>query len=144
MAGIFLEEQRLWSAKGTYIDDKGRKIKATGETEVLFKRGKITIESTMRLPVKANKMLELKNVYHVKPVKKGRHETEWESKNPTSGNFKGKFLIAGTYIVSTYISTDNKYTGFETFEFRQDGSYMNKGCLFFGDNKVSEWEMVLS
>ena len=143
MAGIFLEEQRLWSAKGTYVDDKGRKIKATGETEVLFKKGKITIETTMSFR-KTNKMLELKNDYHVNPVKKGRHETELESKNPTSGNFKGKFLIAGTYIVSTYISTDNKYTGFETFEFRQDGSYMNKGCLIFGDNKDSEREMVLS
>jgi len=66
MAGIFLEEQRLWSAKGTYIDEKGRKIKATGETEVLFKKGKITIETTMRLPVKANKMLELKNSSKIK------------------------------------------------------------------------------
>jgi hypothetical protein len=144
MLHTFLVEPRLWKAKGTYTDENGRKIKAAGETEIFHKGGNWLIEGLMRLPMKDNKMLELRTTYKVKPLKKNSHETEWESDNRTTGKMKGKFLIAGNFIVSTYTSQDNKYTGFETLELIGENRYMNKGYLFFNDVKVSEWEVVLS
>jgi len=144
MKHSYLFEQRLWKAKGIYIDENGKKIRTEGVTEVLHKGGHWIIEGIMRLPMKANKVLELREVYKVKKLGKKAVETEWVSDNPLTGKLKGKFHFAGNFIVSTYSSQDKKYSGFETMELVGESKYINKGSLFLEGARVSSWEVVLA
>ena len=143
MKHSYLFEQRLWKAKGIYIDENGKKIKTEGVTEVLHKGGNWIIEGIMRLPMKANKVLELREIYRVKKLKNKAVETEWVSDNPVTGKLKGKFHFAGNFIVSTCSSQDRKYSGFESMELVSENKYVNKGSLFLEGERVSSWEVVL-
>ncbi len=140
----FLFEEKEWKAKGTYTDGGGKKIKVTGKTLVKHKMGKWIIEAEMYIPLKGGKTLDLRNVYVVKPVKKGGFETTWTSENKIIGKFNGRFFIAGNIIFSTYYANKGEFVGHETMEYQGNGRYGATGKLFRDGKMESSWNVVLS
>jgi Fe-S cluster biosynthesis and repair protein YggX len=140
----FLFEQKTWKAKGTYTDEKGKKIAVTGTTVVAHQWNKWVIEGEMIIPMKGDKSLELRNTYNVKPMKEGQVETTWTSENKIVGKFTGKFFVAGDVIVSTYSTKDGKYAGFETFRTLGAGKYEDIGEEYFEGKKLSSWNVTLA
>jgi hypothetical protein len=140
----FLFEQKTWKAKGSYLDEKGRKVGVTGTTKITHQWNRWTIEADMIVPIKGNKAFELRNVYNIKPLKAGQIETTWTSENKIVGKFTGRFFIAGNAIISTYATKDGKYTGYDIFRLLNTGKYENTGEDYFEGKRASSWSVVLS
>jgi hypothetical protein len=140
----FLFEEKEWKVKGIYTDEKGRRANVTGKTKVVHKWNKWVIEGEMYVPLKGGKTLDLRNIYSVKPVKKGSTETTWTSENKISGKFSGRFFIAGNVIFSTYTDKKGGYVGHETMEYMGSGKYNGYGKLYKNDEMVSSWKVTLS
>lgn len=140
----FLFEEKNWKVKGTFTDGNGRKTSVTGSTKVIHRKNKWIIEGKMYVPLKGGKTLDLRNVYDVKPFKKGSVETTWTSDNKISGKFTGRFFIAGNVIFSTYTDKKGGYVGHETMEYMGSGKYSGYGKLYKNDEMDSSWKVTLS
>jgi hypothetical protein len=140
----FLFEEKTWKAKGTYTDSTGKKIKVTGVTKVKHKFGKWVIEAEMYIPLKGGQSLDLRNVYNVKPIKKGGFETTWTSDNKITGKYTGRFFVAGNVIFSTYSANKGEFVGHETMEYLGAGRYGAYGKLYRNGAMESSWNMNLA
>ncbi len=139
----FLFEEKTWKAKGTYLDERGKKITVTGTTKVTHKFGKWVVEGDILVPMNGDKTLELRNVYSVKPLKANQTETTWECANKIVGKFTGRFFISGNVIISTYATKDGKYRGYEIFKLLGAGRYENLGEDCFEGKRISSWNLSL-
>jgi hypothetical protein len=140
----FLFEEKEWKAKGFYTGENGKKTDVTGKTVVKHKSGKWILEAEMYVPMKGGKTLDLRNVYEVKPFKKGSVETTWTSENKINGKFTGRFFVAGNVIFSTYVDKKGDYVGHETMEYMGNGRYNGYGKLYYNDELASSWKVTLS
>lgn len=140
----FLFEQKEWKMKGTYTDDRGKKLNVTGKTKIIHKWNKWIMEAEMFVPIKKDKTYDLRNIYEVKPIKAGGFETTWTSANKISGKFYGRFFIAGNVIFSNYADKKGEYVGHETMEYMGAGKYMAYGKLYYREQLASSWKVLLS
>jgi hypothetical protein len=140
----FLFEEKEWKVKGTYTGEDGKKTNVTGMTKVTHKPGRWIVEAEIYLPLKGGKSLDLRNVYEIKPFKKGSAETTWTSENKISGKFSGRFFVAGNVIFSSYTDKKGGYVGHETMEYMGGGKYNGYGKLYQNEQLASSWKVVLS
>jgi hypothetical protein len=140
----FLFEEKEWKVKGVYSDDSGKKLNVTGKTKIMHKLGKWIMEAEMFVPIKKDKTFDLRNTYIIKPMKKDGFETTWTSENKINGKFSGRFFIAGNVIFSSYSDKKGEYVGHETMEYMGAGKYTGSGKLYYREQMVSSWKVILS
>lgn len=129
-----------WVAEGTYYDDNGNSFGLTGEVYIGHSESQWTLSGYME--VEFEKAIRFTNNYLI--TKTNEISTlEWQSHNPALGVLKGKFEIAGNYIISFYTSEDGIYSGTETLIQIDEYTYHNVGVSFQDGKKMSSWTAIL-
>ncbi len=141
MHHTFLFKEGLWLAKGYFIDHKNIITPMEGEAKIIHS-GDIWInEGKMKLM--DDKKIEIENHYEIVPFAPGKDYTTYTILNPSLGKMKGKFVVVGDSILSSYNSLCGHYSGMEYLQRINDTSYRNKGALFQDDQKLSSWVVEL-
>ena len=70
--------------------------------------------------------------------------THWSSTNPAIGALRGRFVLAGDAILSSYSSPTGRFRGFECIQRFDEGRYSVRGTLLDEDKVLSSWALELS
>ena len=146
MRHTFLFEEGVWYVSGFYSDYRGRIVSIKGETRITHSTQNVaffTNEDRLILELESDRAVEVKNKYLIKPFEQNRDYTSWTMDNIHMGRLFGKFVIAGDSIISTFVSGDAAYRGTEILIMVDENSYLNRGCLFRKDSKISSWWVEL-
>ncbi|HEX2567006.1 MAG TPA: hypothetical protein VHL85_09100 [Burkholderiales bacterium] len=84
------------------------------------------------------------NRYDIEPFSPGARSTHWTSVNPAIGALRGRFVVSGDAILSSYQSPTGRYRGFECIQQRDARRYTVRGTLLDEDKVISTWAIELS
>ena len=84
------------------------------------------------------------NRYEIEPFSPNARSTHWTSTNPAIGALRGRFVLSGDAILSSYSSPTGRYRGFECIQQRDERRYTVRGALLDEDKVISIWSLELS
>ena len=84
------------------------------------------------------------NRYEIVPFSPGARSTHWTALNPAIGALRGRFILAGDAILSSYASPTGRYRGLECIQQRDDSRYSVRGSLLEEDKVISTWALELT
>lgn len=141
-AHTFLFQEGLWTAEGTYFDDRDRPLPLEGKTRVTHLPGLWVNEGTMELKAEGRSLL-IHNRYEITPFEKGCSLTTWTSFNPALGELRGLFIVVGDAMISTGLSENGFFSGSDFLLKIHDSHYLNRGTFLKGQEKLSSWAVEL-
>ena len=141
MRHTYILVEGKWKAKGVYYDQEANKLEVTGETTIEHLPDEWILDGFMEL--KTEEPIRFYNKYSIIPKEEDKDFTVWTSVNPALGRLKGKFMIIGDTILSSYISEDGVYSGAECLYRISENKYLNRGFAFNGEEKLSSWAVIL-
>lgn len=141
MKHSYLLQEGNWKATGVYYDSDCNQFEVYGETSIKHFKDEWVLDGFME--VKLDNPVRFFNKYSITPLPVGKDFTEWTSQNPALGRLKGRFMIIGDTILSSYSSEKGDYSGSECLVLLANGTYHNRGFAFNGDRKLSSWEVTL-
>jgi hypothetical protein len=83
------------------------------------------------------------NRYEIEPLAPGSRSTHWNSINPATGALRGRFVLAGDAILSSYASPTGRYRGFECLKKEDAKHYSVRGAMLDEDKVISTWALEL-
>ena len=83
------------------------------------------------------------NRYEIEPLTPGARSTHWNSINPAIGALRGRFVLSGDAILSSYASPTGRYRGFESIKRENAKTYSVRGALLDEDKLISTWALQL-
>ena len=83
------------------------------------------------------------NRYDIEPMAEGSRSTHWSSNNPAVGALRGRFVISGDAILSSYASPTGRYRGFECMTRKNEKTYEARGAMLDEDKVISTWAVEL-
>src|SRR5688500_14179732 len=107
----FLFEEALWRAHGEYSDASGKAAPVDGETSIKHLETRWLFEGVLR--VRGERPALHHNRYDIVPFSPNARSTHWSSTNPAVGALRGRFILVGDAILSSYASPTGRYRGFE-------------------------------
>lgn len=137
----FLLEPGCWQAEGSFHDEHGEKVRATGEATIthapkIWKNsGHMTIHGTEPATFESH--------YEIMPFSKDVDSTQWTSLNPAIGQLNGTYTFIDDTILSIFRSEDGEYQGQETLLQVSLDQYRAVGAFFKGNKKLSSWNVIL-
>lgn len=137
----FLFEEGLWVARGQYFDQQGRAIPTEGQARITHGQDRWFNQGYMRLL--AGPGLELENNYEIVPFPPAESETVWQSLNPGLGALRGRYVLVGDSILSSFVSADGRFSGTEFLFQVEKTVYQCRGFLFQGEKRLSSWAVEL-
>ena len=141
MEHAFLLRPGLWRAEGEFFDGLGDLTGVEGTAEVRHYPDKWIYEGVLRTMTATPQ--ETRTLYEIHPLVPGAFATQWSSSSPTLGTLRGRFLIVGDSILSTYESATGRYRGQDTLLQRDERRYSARGALFDGARLLSAWAVEL-
>jgi hypothetical protein len=84
------------------------------------------------------------NRYEIEPFSPLARSTHWTSTNPAIGALRGRFILSGDAILSSYSSPTGRYRGFECIQSRDERRYTVRGALLDEDKVISTWALELT
>lgn len=138
----FLFEEGLWVVSGEYIDNERKVMPMEGTSRIIHSLRQWKSEGYMRL-MTGDKVLEIRNMYDIVPIPKGKDTTTWKSFDPALGSVTGRFVVVDDSIISTLSSGDGLVTGVEYLVKVSDLNYRSRGFIFKGAEKISSWSAEL-
>lgn len=141
MRHTYILDEGKWKAKGFYYDHEANQLEVIGETEIKHRQDEWILDGFMEL--RTEEPVRFYNKYSIIPKEKDKDFTVWTSVNPAIGKLKGKFMIVGDTILSSYISEDGLYSGSECLYRINEDKYLNRGFAFHGEEKLSSWAVTL-
>jgi len=84
------------------------------------------------------------NRYEIEPFSPGARSTHWTSTNPAIGALRGRFVLSGDAILSSYSSPTGRYRGFECIQQLDQRLYSVRGALLDEDKVISTWALELT
>jgi hypothetical protein len=112
-----------------------------GETSIRHDTGRWTFEAVQR--TRGDPARVHHNRYEIEPLAEGGRSTHWTSNNPAVGALRGRFVISGDAILSSYASPTGRYRGFECLQQRDERHYSARGTLLEEDKVISTWAVEL-
>ncbi|TAK52966.1 MAG: hypothetical protein EPO27_00270 [Betaproteobacteria bacterium] len=141
MEHAFLLQPGLWRAEGEFFDAVGNLTGVEGTAEVRHYPEKWVYEGVLRTLTPAPQ--ETRTLYEIHPFAPGAFATHWSSNSATLGTLRGRFLIVGDAILSSYESATGRYRGQDTLLQRDARRYSARGALFDGARLLSAWSVEL-
>jgi hypothetical protein len=136
-AHTFLFEPARWQADGIFIDPAGQTLPMAGHTVILHGEGIWSLTGKIHLTGEAT--VEIVNDYRIIPFPPGELQTTWTSHNQAFGTLKGRFVVIGNTILSSFDSDDRQFHGTEWLRRLDADNYENRGVLFAGERLLSAW-----
>ena len=102
--------------EGEHRDAAGAVSAVSGENSIRHEAGRWQFEAVLRL--RGEPLRVTHNRYQIEPFSPGASSTHWSSNNPVLGALRGRFVIAGDAILSSYTSPSARYRGFECIQQR--------------------------
>lgn len=127
---------------GEYCDASGLAAAVDGETVIRHEDKRWLFEGVLR--VRGNRPALHHNRYDIEPFSPGARSTHWTSTNPAIGALRGRFVLAGDAILSSYASPTGRYRGFESITKKDAQRYSVRGALLDEDKVVSSWALELT
>jgi hypothetical protein len=84
------------------------------------------------------------NRYDIVPFSRNARSTHWTSNNPAVGALRGRFILVGDAILSSYASPTGRYRGFEALQQIDPARYTVRGTLLEEDKVISTWALDLT
>ena len=131
-----------WRAEGEYCDAAGNRYSAAGETTIRHEAAKWLFEAVLRLRGDPTRVQH--NRYEIEPLQPGARSTHWNSINPAIGALRGRFVLAGDAILSSYASPTGRYRGFECLKRETASKYSVRGAMLDEDKVISTWALELT
>lgn len=140
MEHTYLYLEGIWGVKGHYYDEDNFPVPVNGRSEIHHRDGLWINESFMR--VSGNEQEEVRNAYEIVPF--ASDFTVWNSVDRTMGRLIGKYMVVDDTIISTFLSEDGEFSGFECMIKKSDTRYLVRGFIFAGKRKLSSWVLELN
>ena len=137
----FLFKEGLWRAEGEFFDGTGARTGVEGTAQIRHYPDRWVYEGALR--TKTSPPKETKTVYDIHPFAPGNVTTTWVSRSEALGTLRGRFLVVGDAILSTYESASGRYRGQDTILQRDERGYSARGALFDGGKLLSAWAIEL-
>ena len=137
----FLFEPAAWTARGSFFDDKGQRITASGQTTVRHSDTQWLIEGAM--DIHSDPMVRYTSRYEMIPVAEDALATPWQSHNPALGTLKGSLVMVDDCILVQYLSADGMYAGSESLMMIDESTYSVRGALVRSGHRIASWAMAL-
>ncbi len=137
----YLFEEGKWTASGNYFDSENNDLEVKGESNIKHEKEQWHLHSFMELQDVAKTRIQ--STYVISAMSRDAEYSFWESDNPDLGKLLGRFMIVGDSIMSMYQSESRLYSGTEVLTKINDKKYLAKGFAFYGDEKLSSWEVFL-
>lgn len=141
MEHTFLLRPGLWRAEGEFFDGFGNLTGVEGSAEVRHYPDKWIYEGLLHTMTATPQ--ETRTLYEIHPLAPGALATHWSSNSPALGTLRGRFLILGDAILSSYESATGRYRGQDTLLARDERRYSARGALFDGAKLLSAWSVEL-
>ena len=138
----FLFREAAWRAAGEYRDASGLAAPVDGETTIRHEEKRWLFEGVLR--VRGPRPALYHNRYEIEPFSPGARSTHWSSTNAAIGALRGRFVLAGDAILSSYSSPTGRFRGFECIQRFDEGRYSVRGTLLDEDKVLSSWALELS
>lgn len=142
MEHTFLLAPGLWRAEGEVTDALGSLTAIEGEVAIRHYPDKWIYEAALRTLVA--QPVEQRTLYEIQPLASGNFATSWSSTSATLGTLRGRFIVVGDAILSSYASATGRYRGQDTLLQRSARRYSARGALFDGAALLSAWSVELS
>jgi len=137
----FLLREGLWRCEGEFLDDAGKRTAVSGEAHIRHHPDKWVYEGVLRAATVPPS--EHRTVYEIQPMAPGNFATPWTSKSAAFGTLRGRFIVAGDAILSSYESATGRYRGQDTLLRRDERHYSARGALHDGGKILSAWSIEL-
>jgi hypothetical protein len=141
MEHTFLLRPGLWRAEGEFFDAIGNLTGVEGSAEVRHYPDRWIYEGLLRTLTPTPQ--ETRTLYEIHPLAPGALATHWSSSSATLGTLRGRFLILGDALLSSYESATGRYRGQDTLFARDARRYSARGALFDGARLLSAWSVEL-
>jgi hypothetical protein len=142
VAHTFLFEEGTWKVEGEHRDGAGMASAVAGENSVRHEPGRWHFEAVLRLRGEALRVTH--NRYQIEPFSPGSSSTHWSANNPVLGALRGRFVVAGDAILSSYANPTGRYRGFECIQQRGERRYSVRGAMLEEDKLISTWALELT
>jgi hypothetical protein len=139
---LFLFSEGAWRAAGEYRDASGLAAPIEGDTTIRHEEKRWLFDGVLRV-LGARPALH-HNRYEIEPFSPGARSTHWHSINPAIGALRGRFVLAGDAILSSYTSATGRYRGFECIQRLEARRYSVRGTLLDEDKVLSSWALELT
>ena len=113
----------------------------SGENSIRHEPGRWHFEAVLRL--RGDPLRVTHNRYQIEPFSAGAASTHWSSNNPVLGALRGRFVVSGDAILSSYMSPTSRYRGFECIQQRDARRYSVRGAMLEEDKLISTWALEL-
>jgi hypothetical protein len=138
----FFFEEGSWKVEGEHRDAAGAASAVAGENAIRHEPGLWHFEAVLRL--RGDPLRVTHNRYQIEPFSPGASSTHWSSNNPVLGALRGRFIIVGDSILSSYFSPSLRYRGFECIQQRDARRYSVRGAMLEEDKLISTWALELA
>jgi hypothetical protein len=142
VAHTFLFKEGTWRVKGEHRDGAGAVSQVSGENSIRHEPGLWHFEAVLRLGGDPPRVTH--NRYQIEPFLPGAASTHWSSNNPVLGALRGRFVITGDAILSSYWGPNGRHRGFECILQRDARHYSVRGAMLEEDKLVSTWSLELT
>jgi hypothetical protein len=142
VAHTFLLEEGTWRVEGEHRDAAGAASPVSGENAIRHEPGVWHFEAALRL--RGDPLRVTHNRYQIEPFSPGAASTHWSSNNPVLGAMRGRFVVSGDAILSSYASPSARYRGFECIQQRDPRHYSVRGAMLEEDKLISTWALELT
>jgi hypothetical protein len=137
----FLFKEGLWKLSGEFFDGTGNRVEIEGQAAIRHYPDRWIYEGDLR--TKTSPPQDSKNIYEIQPFAPGNFTTGWTSQSATLGTLRGRFLVLGDAILSSYESATGRYRGQDTILRREERHYSGRGALFDNGKLISAWAVEL-
>ncbi len=137
----FLFEPAAWKAKGSFFDDRGRRLTASGLTTVEHSNTIWVIDGVM--DIHSDPMVRYTSRYEMIPVAEESLGTPWQSHSPALGTLKGSLAMVDDCILVQYLSADGMYAGSESMMMIDENTYSVRGALVRSGQRLASWAVAL-
>lgn len=114
----------------------------SGENAIRHEPGRWHFEAVLRL--RGDPLRVTHNRYQIEPFSPGAASTHWFSNNPVLGALRGRFVVSGDAILSSYASPTSRFRGFECIQKRDAKRYSVRGAMLEEDKLISTWALELT
>jgi len=142
VAHSFLFKEGTWRVEGEHRDAVGAVSAVSGENSIRHEPGRWLFEAALRL--RGDPLRVTHNRYQIEPFSPGAASTHWSSNNPVLGALRGRFVVTGDAILSSYASPTSRYRGFECIQRRDARRYSVRGAMLEEDKVISTWSLELT
>jgi hypothetical protein len=142
VAHTFLFEEGSWRVEGEHRDAAGVPSPVAGENTIRHQPALWHFEAVLRL--RGEPLRVTHNRYEIEPFSPGAASTHWSANNPVLGVLRGRFVLAGDAILSSYLSPTSRYRGFECIQRRDARHYSVRGAMLEEDKLLSTWALELT